>query len=297
MLARLFLSAVALSLGAQVAYASASGSQASLADPTLLTKPYVAPWASLPDTPELPTPLTTTYVTRDAEVKIWTATFGMPLDDALTAGITPVLFLHGGFANSDYFGHQISALAAVPDTSIIAIDSRGHGRSSTGSDPITYDLMTDDVIAVLDQYNVSKVAVVGWSDGAIIGFDLAMNYTSRVGRLFSFGGTYSPANINTTIGDSVTFNAYLARTEVEYDAINPDGNWTAFSEKMNDMWNTEPVWDEDSFKTIPSLYEDGPLVWIVDGDSEEAVNRTVPPILHEWVCFPLCGSESTLAVY
>lgn len=56
---------------------------------------------------------------------------------------------------------------------IIAIDSRAQGRS-TFNGTVTYDLMTDDVVAVLDRLNVPKAAYVGWSDGAIIALDMMM---------------------------------------------------------------------------------------------------------------------------
>ena len=34
---------------------------------------------------------------------------------------------------------------------------------------------------------MEKVAVVGWSDGAISGLNLAMNYTTRIERVFAHG--------------------------------------------------------------------------------------------------------------
>src|SRR5215831_21349069 len=40
----------------------------------------------------------------------------------------PVVLLHGGLANSDYWGHQVTALA--PHHTVVLVDSRGHGRST-----------------------------------------------------------------------------------------------------------------------------------------------------------------------
>lgn len=255
------------------------------ANPKLLTKPYVPPWANLPDTPSLPTAIKSGYVQVDNETAIWYGFYGKQLSQTLECGQIPVLFLHGGFANSDYFGNQIRALDGLPFT-LMAIDSRGQGRSTAGSGPITYDRMTGDVLAVLDYFKIPKVALVGWSDGAIIGFDIAMNYSSRLDRLFSFGGSYSFSNGNATLGTNPIFNTYLERTELEYTRLNPNPDqWQELSNKMNVMWSTLPIWDQESFSQIPTLYTDqsGPLVWIVDGDSEEVVNRTVPAILHDWV--------------
>src|SRR5262245_62839880 len=60
----------------------------------------------------------------------------------------PVVVLHGGLANSDYLGNQVRALAA--HCRVIAVDSRGHGRSTRDDRPFGYDLMADDVVALLD---------------------------------------------------------------------------------------------------------------------------------------------------
>src|SRR5262249_11941461 len=73
----------------------------------------------------------------------------------------PVVLLHGGMGNSDHFGFQLPAL--VDRFQVIAIDSRGQGRSTKGSLPITYDQMAVDVLAVLDQLAIQRASVVGWS--------------------------------------------------------------------------------------------------------------------------------------
>ena len=66
--------------------------------------------------------------------------------------------------------------------------TRGQGRSPYANfTDFHYDDFTTDAIAVLNHLKIPKVAVVGWSDGAITGLDLAMNYTSRIERVFAHG--------------------------------------------------------------------------------------------------------------
>ncbi|KAK0385396.1 hypothetical protein NLU13_7872 [Sarocladium strictum] len=247
---------------------------------------YVAPWQTLPPTPSLPKP----YWSGTAPIngiKLWHALFGRPLSQCKD-GAVPVVFLHGGFANSDYFGHQIRHLAESSlSYSIVAVDTRGHGRSTDDlSRPLSYDLIAEDTIALMDHLKVKKFAVVGWSDGACTGFNLAMNYTERVDRVFSFGGTYSYTNVNETIGDSPVFTKYLDRVKVEYEHVSPTPQgYATFEERMGAMWSVEPVWRAESFQKIPSLFDnrDAPLMWIVDGDSEEACKRDVPRTLFDWI--------------
>lgn len=66
--------------------------------------------------------------------------------------------------------------------------TRGQGRSPyTNFTAFHYDDFARDALALLDHLNIPKVAVVGWSDGAITGLNMAMNYTSRIDRVFAHG--------------------------------------------------------------------------------------------------------------
>jgi len=72
---------------------------------------------------------------------------------------SPVILLHGGLSNSDYWGNQSKALARRHV--VIIMDSRGHRRSMGNARPYGYDLTADDVIALLDTLHIAKADVVG----------------------------------------------------------------------------------------------------------------------------------------
>jgi pimeloyl-ACP methyl ester carboxylesterase len=106
-------------------------------------------WQTLPPLPALPAGT----VAQHAEIggsRIWFAEWGGK------PGGTPVLLLHGGFGNSNYFGRLIPVLVAH-GYRVIAMDSRGHGRSTRSDAPLTYDLMAQDVLGLLDRLSISKV--------------------------------------------------------------------------------------------------------------------------------------------
>jgi len=212
-------------------------------------------WLTLPDTPTLPKAERSGYAPANG-IKIWYAVFGRG---------EPVILLHGGFANSDYWGNQVPVLAK--HYQVIVMDSRGHGRSSRDERPFGYHSMASDVIGLMDFLKIKRAAVVGWSDGAIIGLDLAIHHPDRLTRLFAFAANSDPSGVKDS-SQSKVFNAYLARTETEYQKLSPtpDG-YKAFFEQINKMWETEPNFTAENLKSIRVP------TWIVDGDHDEAIKR------------------------
>ena len=100
----------------------------------------------------------------------------------------PVLVLHGGTGSLEDMRYQIAALAA--ERFVVAPDSRGHGRSSDTDAPLSYGLMADDMLKLLDSLKIDRVDIVGWSDGGIIGLDLAIHHPERIRRRTGTGANY-----------------------------------------------------------------------------------------------------------
>ena len=100
----------------------------------------------------------------------------------------PVLVLHGGLGSIEGMSRQSRALAK--SHLVIAADSRGHGRSTDSNVQLSYALMSDDMSKLLDHLQIDRVDVVGWSDGAIIGLDLAMRHPECIRKLVAISANY-----------------------------------------------------------------------------------------------------------
>jgi pimeloyl-ACP methyl ester carboxylesterase len=212
-------------------------------------------WLTLPPTPTLPKAAESGLAPVNG-VKLWYATFGRG---------EPVVMIHGGLANSNYWAHQVRALQNR--YRVIVLDSRGHGRSSRDAQPYGYDVMASDVIALMDYLKVGKAAIIGWSDGAIIGLDIAMKNPDRVSRLFAFAANSDPSGV-ADISKSDVFNAFVARAGEEYKRLSPTpGEYSAFVDEIKKMWDTQPKWTADDLAKIKTP------TWIVDGDRDEAIKR------------------------
>jgi pimeloyl-ACP methyl ester carboxylesterase len=212
-------------------------------------------WLTLPDTPSLPTAMESGRAAVNG-VSIWYATLGKG---------SPVILLHGGLANSNYWGNQVPSLAEK--YRVVVMDSRGHGRSTRNAQPYGYDLMASDVIGVMDHLGIGKAAIVGWSDGAIIGLDIAMNHPERVSRLFAFAANSDPSGVK-DVDKSPVFTKFIARAEKEYEALSATPHdYKRFLGEIGHMWESQPHW------TVTDLGRITVPTWIVDADHDEAIHR------------------------
>ncbi|MEE7442514.1 alpha/beta hydrolase [Methylobacterium oryzae] len=213
-------------------------------------------WQDLPPTPA---PVAGTVSGR-------TAVNGIRLYYATIGNGPPVVLLHGGLSNSDYWGHQVAALAAR--RTVILVDSRGHGRSTRDDRPFGYDLMTDDVVGLLDVLKIPRADIVGWSDGAILGLDMAMRHPDRVGKVFAFGANADPSGLIEGVETNPTFAAFIDRAGKEYEALSPTPkDYAAFVDAVGRMWGGQPRWTEADLKRIRAP------VLIADGDHDEGIKR------------------------
>ena len=213
-------------------------------------------WETLPPTPAAVTGAKTGYAAVNG-IKVYYTRAGHG---------SPVVLLHGGLSNSDYWGNQVKALSAKH--TVISIDSRGHGRSSRDEKPYGYDLMADDVVAVLDHLKIPRADIVGWSDGAIIGIDLALRHPDRIGKVFAFAANTQTAGVKDGVEKNPTFAAFIERAGKEYAKLSPTPKeYDAFVEQISHMWASQPNWTDAQLQSIKT-----PIL-NADGDHDEAIKR------------------------
>lgn len=225
----------------------------------------------LPSTPALPKGTVGRHIMIGG-ARIWYAEWNKH------AGGTPVLLLHGGYANSNYFGNLIPFLVQH-EYHVIAMDSRGHGRSTRTDTPYSYHLMAGDVIALLDTLHIKQVSLVGWSDGGCIGYDLALNHPTRLARLFAFGADADVSGLKEDFDKSPVFAAYLKRVPVEYRELSPTPDeWNSFNAAVGKMWETLPAFTAAQLHsfTVPTTIADGEYDEGIRPEHDHYLAATIP---------------------
>jgi pimeloyl-ACP methyl ester carboxylesterase len=103
------------------------------------------------------------------------------------SGGTPLVLLHGGlYGYIEEFGGLIQELSK--HRRVIAIATRGHGKSELGSQPFSYRLFAEDAYTIIRHETTEKVDVLGFSDGAITSYTLTAAHPELVHRLVAIGG-------------------------------------------------------------------------------------------------------------
>ncbi len=174
---------------------------------------------------------------------------GIQMYYAIYGSGDPVLLIHGGLGHADIWSSEVAILSKTHK--VIVADSRGHGRSTRTDAPYGYDLMASDYLALLDYLKIDKTALVGWSDGGIIGIDIALHHPERLTRLFAQAANVTTDGSNPDVTNNKTFAAYIERSGRDYQKMSktPD-QFDSFVTQISKMWETQPNWSKDELGTI-----------------------------------------------
>ncbi|MEM9287153.1 MAG: alpha/beta fold hydrolase [Pseudomonadota bacterium] len=93
----------------------------------------------------------------------------------------PVLLVAGLGGQAAFWAKQIAPLSA--HFSLILHDHRGTGASSAYEGPFSIAQMAEDVLSLMDRYDIPKASLVGHSTGGAIGQYIALNHPNRLDKL------------------------------------------------------------------------------------------------------------------
>jgi pimeloyl-ACP methyl ester carboxylesterase len=187
-------------------------------------------------------------------VRIYYATYGSG---------PPLLLIHNGVGDADDWAPVIPLLAGRYE--ILVADTRGFGRSTRDSTPYSYDLLASDYLHLIDALHLRRVVVVGSSDGAIIGLDLAIHHPSRIAGLFAQGVNASPDAFKDP-SDLTAIRLALAHGKAEYERLSPTPtDYRAFRQALAKMDADQPNFSREQLASVRS-----PTA-IVVSDHEESI--------------------------
>ena len=167
----------------------------------------------------------------------------------------PLLLIHGNGGSINNFKYQIPYFSKY--YKVIGVDSRAQGKSTDYGDSLTYEMMADDLNAVLDSLHVDSAFVIGWSDGGINGLLLALRHPEKAKKLAETGANLIP---DTSVFDPAG-NAFIDEALKDIRSHLPDKD-AKNQLKLIHMMQIEPNIPSASLRNIKCP------VFVIGGDHD-----------------------------
>jgi pimeloyl-ACP methyl ester carboxylesterase len=101
----------------------------------------------------------------------------------------PLVVLHGAYMTVDAMGEIVPALAE--GRQVIAVELQGHGRTADIDRPLSYELMADDIAALIEHLVIEKADVFGYSMGGGVALQVAIRHPEVVRKLVVASASYT----------------------------------------------------------------------------------------------------------
>jgi len=172
----------------------------------------------------------------------------------------PLVILHGGTVGSTYeMSIFIDSLAK--SYQVIAVSTRGHGKSEIGSQLPTYERKAADVAAIINAVTKDSVIVLGFSDGAYTGYFLSVSHPDKIKKLIAIGaGEWKPGFRTFNNTRKSLFNLDSAYFKQQLEMMPEPNRFEEWLTTMNQYYNTLAI-GKETFTAIkcPVLVMSGEL--------------------------------------
>ncbi len=173
------------------------------------------------------------------------------------------MILHGGVCAipvwpqaRDYFSKKFR---------VITPEQRAHGHTPDDrSKPISYHDMAEDTAVLLKDLGIEEAHVLGWSDGGVVGLDLAIHHPELVKKLVVVGTHFYPSVTEVKREFEPTADSIPAFVREAYERSSPDGvaYWPLMFARMLEMWKTQPNFTKEELGSIRAA------TFVVAGDKD-----------------------------
>ncbi|WP_299124973.1 alpha/beta hydrolase [uncultured Tenacibaculum sp.] len=117
----------------------------------------------------------------------------------------PLLIIHSCGTDISAMEYQIDYFK--DKFRVIAVDSRGQGKSKLKTKKLTYDLMAEDLEALVNHLKLKTINILGWSDGGIIALKMGINNKVNINKIIAMGANLRP--------DTTAINFWARKQVVE----------------------------------------------------------------------------------
>ncbi len=182
----------------------------------------------------------------------------------------PLVMLHGGLGGIVEFSQLLPALAE--SRQVIAVELQAHGRTADIDRPLSYELMADDIAALIEHLGLENADVLGFSLGGGVALRTAIQHPDVVRRLVLISTAYSTSGIHDEFrAGMLAMNAEAAQQMLEtpmyqfYSSVAPNlDDWPTLVAKSGELHTQDYDWSEEvATITAPTLIiaGDNDFIW------------------------------------
>ncbi len=93
-----------------------------------------------------------------------------------------LVLVHGmGYTSTDVWQYVVPKLAE--EFTVLTYDLRGHGQSTDPDNDQSISTHADDLVGILDHFEIDQTSVAGFSFGGMVAQQFALRYTDRLEKL------------------------------------------------------------------------------------------------------------------
>ena len=121
----------------------------------------------------------------------------------------PLILLHGNGEDGSYFAHQMEPFSR--HFRVIALDTRGHGKTPRGEAPFTIRQFAEDLLGFMDAHGIDRADLLGFSDGGNIAMVFALTHPERVNRLILNGANLDASGVKRSVQVPIEIGYRIAK--------------------------------------------------------------------------------------
>jgi len=158
----------------------------------------------------------------------------------------PLVLLHGGVGAIEMFGPNLPALSAT--RMVVAVDLQAHGRTDDIDRPLSFELMGDDVAALIKYLKIERADVMGYSLGGGGALQTAIRHTEVVRKLVVVSIPFKREGWYPEVLENMAQMGPEAAKFMEQSPLYqlyPDVDWAVLFTKLGDLLRQDYDWSKE----------------------------------------------------
>lgn len=158
----------------------------------------------------------------------------------------PLILLHGGVGASEIFDRILPKLAE--NRQVIAVHLQAHGRTADIDRPLSFELMADDIAALVEHLGSGKADIMGYSLGAGVALQTAIRHPDLVRKLVVIS---APVKRDGWYPEVLEDMAQMGPETVKaikkspLYQLYPETDWEVLFTKLGDLLGKDYDWSKD----------------------------------------------------